>query len=440
MAFSEAIEKWGALRIDNPTRIGVVGNGAREHSLLAYMKELADARGEEFQGFALPGNGGTPDVATNIDVLPTEIDKVVNAVHDNGIQFVVIGPERPMAMGLTDALEESGIQVFGHRQDRMWLESSKSQALEFMIDNKIPHPDSRVITSIEQARALLEKGVSWGNIVVKDDGLREGKGVTVTKSQKEALKITEEILGAEGGIVVWQDELMGPEISMMGFVSNEMGFLLPAKDFKTLRANGQGPNTGGMGAYAPNEAMTAVKYEEFIEKFAIPTKKGMAKLGLHLTGEVYWGLMDTPEGLRLLEFNMRFGDPEIEVLLALFRGDLLKIMQDTRNGTLDSRDVISSHTQAAAGVFLASEGYPENPITGREITGIYEASQYADLYHGGTRREGQRLKTDGGRVILAVRAASSVDIAADRAYEAVDQIIFDGKQVNLGVGSEVLLP
>lgn len=446
MAVAELAEARNVSRIGRPSRVAVVGAGSREHAILDYAREFSDTKGHGTQLYALPGNPGTAEVAKNLDgVIPTDIDSVVRAVHDHGIEFVAIGPERPMAMGLTDALEEEGVEVFGHTQDRMWLEASKADAVKFMRSHGIPHPDSEIFTDPDAAELFMRHN-PWRRTVVKADGLTEGKGVSVPEadlSDEEAMEVSirearrmlsGEAFGEAGKRIVLQEQVEGVEASMIGFVSNEMGFLVPARDYKSLLEDGEGPNTGGMGAYAPNEIITHKIYDQFIERIAIPTQMGMKSEGQSLTGPVYFGLMITKDGPVVLEYNMRFGDPETAVQLALFRGDLLKVMQDTRNGILNSHDVYSNENRSAVGVFAVSEGYPVKPVTGREIKITDDARYYADIYQAGTKRSGDGLVTSGGRVILAVGTDVTRERAAEIAYKGIDGVKFEGKHVRTDIG------
>lgn len=446
MAIAELAEVGRESKIGRPARVGVVGAGSREHAILDYAREFSDTRGDGTQLYALPGNPGTAEVAKNLDgVIPTDIGSVVRAVRDNGIDFVAIGPERPMAMGLTDALEAEGVEVFGHMQDRMWLEASKANAVKFMRSNGIPHPDSEIFTDPDAAELFIRHN-PWRRTVVKADGLTEGKGVSVPESHlsdEDAMEVSirearrmlsGEAFGDAGKRIVLQEQVEGVEASMIGFVSIEMGFLVPARDYKSRDEDGKGPNTGGMGAYAPNEIITPEIYHQFMERIAIPTQLGMNSEGLPLTGPVYFGLMITKDGPVVLEYNMRFGDPETAVQMALFRGDLIQVMQDTRNGTLRSHDVHSNERRSAVGVFAVSEGYPVKPITGRGIEITDDARYYADIFHAGTKRTDEGLVTSGGRVILAVGEGVTRGRAAEDAYKGVDGVKFEGKHVRRDIG------
>lgn len=424
-----------APRIENPRRVLVVGGGAREHAMALKMPE-------GIKVFVAPGNGGTEDIATNVDVSATDIDGIVRTVRDNGIEFVVVGPERPLVNGLADAIEdEAGIQVFGHRQDRMFLEGSKIKAVNRMLEWGIPLPDSRIPRDYLEAEDLINHSL-WKRIVVKADGLTEGKGVVVTHSREEALDVSRRMMvdgafGDAGRKVVLQEMVYGIEASVIGFVANEVGLLVPARDYKPIGDNDQGPNTGGMGAYAPNEVLTPELLAEINEKIIEPTRLGMIAEGKSLTGPMFFGLMITKDGPLLLEYNQRFGDPETAVQLALLRADLLKAMQDTRNATLRASDIVSSSTQHAVAVVLASEGYPGTPIKGREITGLKEASKRAMILHAGTRRgESGRLLTNGGRVLISLAHGNTREQARRDAYEGADLIRFEGKQMRQDITAQ----
>ncbi len=426
-----------APRIANPRKFLVVGDGSREDAIARRI--LKDVPGADV--FVAPGNAGTQEIATNIDKAPTDINGLVNFVKDKKIQFVAVGPERPLAMGLADAIEEAGIQVFGHTQDRMFLEASKAGAVREMMDWGIPIPDSEIFTSAEEAEQFIIN-TSWGEIVVKADGLTEGKGVKVTKTKEEASEtvrrfIIEGQYGDAGRTVVLQRRVYGIEASVICFMSNQIGLLVPARDYKPLRDGDEGPNTGGIGVYAPNEIITSGLLEEITQRMFLPTQKGMIKKGKPIKGPVFFGTMITPDGPVLLEYNLRLGDPETGPQLELAEFNFPKAMQDTRNGTLNAEDIVSSG-DSVVGVYLISEGYPEKPVVGRQIHGLENAGgEGITILHGRTKREGNRIVTAGGRNILVMARRTNKPLARTAAYKAADRIYFEGVGSRRDIAAEL---
>lgn len=423
-----------APRIEHPRRVLVVGGHTREHLMALGI------RSPEVEVFVAPGNAGTEKFATNLPTDATDINKIVKDVLANNIEFVAVGPERPLVMGLADAIEEeAGIQVFGHKQDRMFLEASKAEGVRKARLWNIPIPDYRIFSDYEEAENFI-KNSPWGKLVIKADGLTEGKGVVLPDTFEEAVDALRKMMierkyKEAGDTVVIQERLYGVEASVIGFVSNEVGLLVPAKDYKTLYDGDVGPNTGGMGAYAPNEVITPQLLREIKEKIIEPTRMGMISEGKPLTGLMYFGLMITDDGPKLLEWNQRLGEPDSAPQLILAKFNLLKAMQDTRNETLSSKDIVSS-SNSAVGVYVASEGYPEKPIIDREIFGLEEAGREAIILHAGTRRDGTRTFTKGGRVALSVGTGPTLRAARGMAYRGANAIKFQGKQQRSDIAAE----
>jgi phosphoribosylamine---glycine ligase len=404
-------------------RVLVIGSGGREHALCWAIaaSPLTDAL------YCAPGNPGIAEQATCLPVAATDTNGIVALCRAERIDFVVIGPEAPLVAGLVDRLEAEGIAAFGPSARAAVIEGSKSFTKELCVRAGIPTARFRRFRDAAAARAYVrERGAP---IVVKADGLAAGKGVTVAASLDEAVAAIDDALvrgrfGEAGAELVIEDCLDGEEASFFALVDGETALpLTSAQDHKRVGDGDTGPNTGGMGAYAPAPSVTPALADAVMTRIIRPAVATMAAEGRPYKGVLYAGLMLTRDGPQLVEFNARFGDPECQVLLPLLKSDLLPALMAARDGVLRDFDLRWSEN-AALCVVLAAKGYPGEPVKGTEIRGLDRAASVdgVTIFHAGTRRVGGRLVADGGRVLDVVAVAPTIAEAQIRAYAAVDRI------------------
>lgn len=406
----------------------VVGSGSREHALtwaLSHSPSITDL-------WALPGNPGIASLAQTIDLSVGDVRGIADWAVDHAIDLVVVGPEAPLAAGLADLLIERGIPVFGPTRAAAELEWSKAFAKEFMRRHAIPTAPFGVFSDFDAAQNFVRE--SSYPLVIKADGLAAGKGVTICNSVTEAEEairaaLVDRVFGKAGDDVVIESFLDGDELSVIALVDGKrMVVLPPARDYKRLRDGGEGPNTGGMGSYAPVPDLAPGLLRQIQETILQPVVDGMLNEDRPFRGALYAGLMLTPAGPRVLEFNCRFGDPETQVLLPLLDCDLAVILLDCATGRLEI-DTLPIRPLAAVCVVLAARGYPERPRAGDVIVGVDEAiAQGTLVFQAGTALRDEALVTHGGRVLSVVGLDADLSDAAARAYAGVDHIRFEGKQ------------
>lgn len=320
-------------------KILIIGNGGREHALGWKVKQSPNNP----ELYFAPGNGGTGQIGRNIDSGQLDIDRLLRFSADNGINFTVVGPEAPLAKGIGDVFRENNLPIFAPTEKAARLETSKSWAIDFMVRHNIPHPKSVVITDPHVAIRFFDKPV-WNDIVIKANGLAAGKGVFLPNSKEDAMSAIRRIMIDKefdnGSKVIIQERLRGREMSLLAFTDGKAIVpLLPAQDYKRLQDGDKGPNTGGMGAFAP-VPMSAQLYEQVYDTILRPTVDGIREEGNIFQGVLYAGLMLTADGPKVLEFNVRFGDPETQVLMMLLQSDLLTALKNTTEGKLNRRDII----------------------------------------------------------------------------------------------------
>lgn len=421
-------------------RVLVVGSGAREHSLCVGLR----ASPEVTEVLCAPGNAGIARVATVRAVAVTDLDGLAALAVSEHVDLVVVGPELPLVSGLADRLSSAGVACFGPTAAAARLEGSKGFAKDFMARHAIPTAAYARFESFEDAASYV-RAVPY-RVVVKADGLAAGKGVIVCDSVEEAvegldLALRRGTFGAAGRSVVVEERLTGPEVSLHVVSDGERYAVLgAAQDHKRLRDGDRGPNTGGMGAYSPVPAFSPELEGRVVREVVEPTLRGIALEGAPFRGVLFVGLMIDASGEpRVLEYNVRFGDPECAVLLARVDGDVAAWMLGAARGQLDVESVRLRHG-AALGVVIAAEGYPEAPVRGVPIAGIDAAERIegAQVYHAGTARVDDQWVTDGGRVLLVTAAMETLPEAARAAYAAVDQISFKGAQVRRDIGWRAL--
>jgi len=406
-------------------KILVIGSGAREHAL---VHSLAKDEGTEI--FCAPGNAGIALEVTTFPLVATDSAQAVALATKLAADLVVIGPEAPLVAGVADALREAGFVVFGPSGKAAQLEGSKAFAKDVMIAAGVPTALSFTCHTEEQVRkALTEFGAPY---VVKDDGLAAGKGVVVTDDFAEALEHAMAcITGRSEGAVVIEEYLAGPEVSLFGVTDGKnVRALSPAQDFKRALDNDEGPNTGGMGAYSPLDWAPANLVNETIQSVLQPTIDEMAKRGTPFSGLLYAGLALTANGIKVIEFNVRFGDPETQVVLSRLKSPLSQLLFAAANGTLAQLPQLQWSDEAAITVVLAAQGYPQDPVSGAVISGLEQVQETdAFIYHAGTKAiDSGQIVVGGGRVLCVTGTGANLADARSAVYSAVNKIEFSGSQ------------
>ncbi len=405
----------------------VVGAGGREHALCWKLNNSANVE----RIFAAPGNGGTAREATNVAVKDDDIAGLIALAKAEKVGLVVVGPEAPLVLGLTDALAAEGIPCFGPSAFAAQLEGSKAFAKNVMRAAGVPTADFAVFDEPGAARAYIRQ--QGAPLVVKADGLAAGKGVVVAKTVDEALAAIDDMMvkrsfGAAGARVVVEAALVGEEASFLAFCDGENFALLPsAQDHKAVGEGDTGPNTGGMGAYSPAPVLPESKYAETAELCIRPILRHLAAAGHPFKGVLYAGLMFTARGPMVLEYNVRFGDPECQPLLMRLDADLLEIMFACAEGRL-TPDMVQVKPETAICVVMAAPGYPGSYPKGMEIFGLDEADTLpgVKVFQAGTKAQGGKTVTSGGRVLGVTALGAGLREAKDLAYQAVAKVRFDG--------------
>jgi phosphoribosylamine--glycine ligase len=414
----------------------VIGSGGREHALA--WKVAQSPRLTKL--YIAPGNGGTDACGENVPMDVGEHETVLQFCVEKRIELVIVGPEVPLADGLVDSLSEGGIRCFGPKQAAAQIEASKVFAKDFMARHHIPTARYATFTQLDEAVCYLES-VDYP-VVIKASGLAAGKGVILPDTMEEAKSTLEDILigktfGDAGSEVVIEERMSGQEVSLMAFTDGTTIVpMLPAQDHKRLLDGDEGPNTGGMGAYAPAPIFTADMMNEVMESILKPTVNGLRDEGTPFVGVLYAGLMLTPNGIRTLEFNCRFGDPETQVVLPLLETDLIEIAEACVDGRLREMD-IRWKKGAAVCVVLASKGYPEKPEKGQVVL-FSELPEDMICFHAGTKQNGTEVLTSGGRVFGLTAWAESIASAVKKVYANIDKVTFDGIQYRKDIAHRAL--
>ncbi len=422
-------------------RVAVIGSGGREHALIKKIRQ-SPACGAVF---ALPGNGGIAADATCVPIAATDVAAVVAWCAQNAMDYVVVAPDDPLALGMVDALAEAGIPAFGPAAAAARIEASKVFAKNLMRRYGIPTAKYECFNNANAAINYI-KSENRYPVVVKADGLALGKGVLICEDQAEAEAAVRAILeenrfGRSGAQVVVEEYLTGPEVSVLALCDGErLAPLASSMDHKRAFDGDKGPNTGGMGTVAPNPHYTQAMHKRCMDEILMPTLRAMAAEGAPFKGCLYFGLMLTPSGPKVIEYNCRFGDPEAQVVLPLLDGDLLELMRACTEGRLNPERVRVAKG-AAACVVMASGGYPEQYATGFAIEGLAAAQSQPDVtvYHAGTRlAQDGTVQTAGGRVLGVAAAGPNLQTALSRAYAAVDAIHFEGAFYRKDIGKTLL--
>ncbi len=414
-------------------KVLVIGSGGREHAIAWSLKKSPQVT----ELYALPGNPGMAALGTCVPGSVEDLDGILAFVEEKDIDLTVIGPEVPLCMGLADLLEDHGHRVFGPRKAAAQLEGSKAFSKDFMVRHGIPTAKYKEVTNLEDAYAAL-KDFTYP-VVVKADGLAAGKGVVIAedeKTAKETLKemLSGEILGGAGSKVVLEEFLTGFECSLLCFTDGKTIVpMVSAKDHKQIYDNNKGPNTGGMGTVSPNPFLPAGMEETFQKDILDPFVKGLQEDGLDFRGVIFIGLMIENGKAKVLEFNVRFGDPETQVILMRLDSDLYDIMNAVATSTLDQVEVKWKDEQVTC-VVLASGGYPGSYEKGKVITGLDDLPDDIVVFHAGTAMKDGQLVTNGGRVLNVCAAGKNLEETRDKVYKAIEKIHFDGMYCRKDIG------
>ncbi len=412
----------------------VVGGGGREHAI---CWKLAQSPAVE-KLFCAPGNGGIAALAECVPISATDVEGITAWAVEHRMDFVVVAPDDPLALGLVDRLEAAGIPAFGPRKNAAIIEASKIFSKNLMKKYHIPTAAYETFTDMEAALAYVE--AQGAPIVVKADGLALGKGVVVAQTVEEAKEavramMSGEKFGAAGTKLVIEECMTGPEVTVLAFCDGETLVPMPSsQDHKRAFDGDQGPNTGGMGAFSPSPYYTQEVARRCREEIFLPTVAALWAEGRPFQGVLYFGLMLTPSGPKVVEYNARFGDPECQAVLSLLDSDLMDIFQACRNGTLGTAD-IRWKKGASCCLVLASGGYPGAYAKGLPISGLEEAGQSAVVFHAGTRRdEDGSVRTNGGRVLGVTAVGDSLEEAVSGAYAAAGHISFEHMHFRRDIG------
>jgi phosphoribosylamine--glycine ligase len=410
-------------------KVLVVGSGAREHALASRIARSTLVE----RVLCAPGNGGTAAIGENIAVDAEDVAAVVRAAKAHAVDLVVVGPEGPLVLGLVDALADAGILAFGPNKGAARLEGSKAFSKAFMRRHGVPTADAMVFGDAEAAAAHVR--AAGRPFVVKADGLAAGKGVIVADSVEETIAAIDRLMrarefGAAGDTVLLEERLLGEEVSFHVVLDGERGVALAAaQDHKRLLDGDLGPNTGGMGAYSPPPVVTSAVERKILDKVVQPTLAGLRAEGIFYRGALFIGLMIAGGEPFVIEYNTRFGDPEAEVLMARYAGDVLPLLLAAARGNL--RDFrVQWDAPAAICVVLASPGYPGSSVKGLPISGLEAAARVTgvEVFHAGTHREGDALVTTGGRALAVTAQGVDIDAAVKKAYAAVGCVELEGMQ------------
>ena len=416
-------------------KIMVVGGGGREHTIIKKLKENKTIT----EIFALPGNGGMAKDATCVNIGATDLDGIVNFAKETGIDYAVVAPDDPLVLGCVDRLNEIGIPCFGPDAKAAIIEGSKAFSKDLMKKYNIPTATYEIFTDIDKALEYVKTAPI--PTVIKADGLALGKGVIIAQSREEAVEAVTDMManakfGKSGSTVVVEEFLTGPEVSVLAFTDGKVVKpMVSSMDHKRAGDNDTGLNTGGMGTIAPNPYYTEDVAKECMDTIFLPTINAMNAEGRSFKGCLYFGLMLTPNGPKVIEYNCRFGDPETQVVLPLMESDLLTVMQATTNGTLADTEVKFSDKHACC-VVTASAGYPESYQKGFEITFTEEAEEHT--YVAGAKLENGKLVTSGGRVTGTTAVADTLADAIKEAYRIADGVKFENAYRRSDIGQRGL--
>lgn len=414
-------------------KILVVGGGGREHAICWKLSKEKNVE----KIYCAPGNAGIANVAECVNIGDTNIEELLKFAKENEIGLTIVGPEVPLVMGIVDEFEKEGLRVFGPNKKCAQLEGSKAFSKEFMIKHNIPTAKYKEYTNLEEAISEID---SFGYpVVIKADGLAAGKGVVIPENREDAIATLKEMMsdkkfGAAGDKIVIEEFLKGIETSILAFVDNDT--IVPmasAKDHKKVNNYEQGPNTGGMGTFSPSEIYTEELANKVKETVLKKTLEGFKKDGLNFKGILFVGLMITEDGEKVLEYNVRFGDPETQSVLFRLETDLHEIMEAILDNKLKDIEINYSDDEAVC-VMLTSGGYPDSYEKGKIITGLENLDDDIVVFHSGTKMFDGNLVTNGGRVIGITAKSTRVKDAAEKVYENIKKINFEGMHYRTDIG------
>ncbi len=420
-------------------RVLIVGSGGRENSIAWALSKNQSIK----QIYVFPGNGGTANFEKCIclNIKSEDEKKIINECQRLQIDLVIIGPEVPLAKGLADKMREAGLTVFGPGKDGAQLEASKDWSKALMIENNIPTAKYWSAGSKTEALEILQQFNR--PLVIKADGLAAGKGVTVCETIEQSKEAIEEVFsgkfGSAGNKIILEEKIEGPEVSIFALCDGEKLIVLPpAQDHKRLLEDDNGPNTGGMGAYAPALLVNQKDLEELTELVLKPTLKGLKKKNIKYIGVIYAGLMLTSSGPKVIEFNCRFGDPECQALMPLMGEEFASVLFACARGELENAPKLSFNTNCSVCIVAASKGYPENPQKGEKISIEVDSNSSLQVFHAGTTIDKfDNIITSGGRVLSIVAQGESFDKAFALAYSNIEKIDFDGMHFRRDIGYQV---
>ena len=422
-------------------KVLVVGNGGREHALVWKIRQSPLVT----EVYCAPGNAGMEGLADCVPIDTSNIVEVADFAQTIKADLTVVGPELPMVLGIGDEFRRRGLTVMSPSREAAEIEGSKAFAREFMVRHKIPSPRYEVCGSLEEAEAFVAKAPFGFPIVIKADGLAQGKGTVVAEDAAEAKKaiahmMTDKKLGSAGLKLVMEEFLPGEEVSFLVLSDGSRVVpLVSVQDHKRALEDDKGPMTGGMGTVSPATNMSLDMHKQVMQEVVLPTISGLAAEGRRFQGVLFVGLMITDAGPRVLEFNARFGDPETQVIMARMRSDIVPILQQVAEGQLKDTKIEWAKEPAVC-VVLTAKGYPDAIETGQEIRGLRSLDGESDVvvYHAATKKENGKVVTVGGRVLGVTALGANLDAAVTRAYEAVGRISFDGMQYRRDIGKRAL--
>ena len=418
-------------------KILVIGSGAREHALVWKLRQNPQA-----EIYVAPGNAGTEEIAHNLNIGVNNLELLADAAEKFKIDLTVVGPEAPLASGITDLFRKRGMAVLGPSRAAAQIESSKAFSRKLMEKYGIPCAQGTIFSSFEEARKYVLRHPF--PVVIKADGLAAGKGVIIVNSPGEALEalsniMIKRIFGAAGDKVIIEECLSGKEVSLISFTDGKLIVpMVPACDYKRVFDNDHGPNTGGMGSYSPPGFFDNKLFDITRKTILEPTVKAMTQENIPYQGVLYTGIMLTTAGPRVLEYNARFGDPETQVILPRLKTDLASIFSALVNGTLNQIDIQWSN-DICVGVVMASSGYPGNYKTGIPITGLNKIDKDINVFHAGTKNEGNRIVTSGGRVLTVTATGKNMTEVRDKVYSSISRIQFSGCQYRKDIAAREIL-
>jgi phosphoribosylamine--glycine ligase len=420
-------------------KVLILGSGAREHALawkISQSKHVTEL-------WACPGNAGMAQLATCVDINVSDIDRLISFAKENNIGLTVVGPEVPLVKGIVDKFEKEGLKIFGPHALAARLEASKVFAKQIMLKAGVPTASCEIFDDAKQAKDYINR--KGAPLVIKADGLAQGKGVIVAKTKEEALSaitsiMEDKIFGDSGNQVIIEECLMGEEASILVLCDGKNFIpLVSSQDHKRIFDNDQGPNTGGMGAYSPAPVVSSELMKLILKIVIKPVVKEMIKIGCPYKGVLYAGIMMTQEGPKVLEFNVRFGDPETQAILPRLKDDLVQVMLAVIDGQLKNKRLHWLRHNCVC-VVVSSKGYPGDYEKGKEIIGLDEFKDKKDVFvfHAGTKLSEAKLLTTGGRVLGVTALGKNIQEAIRKAYEAIDKIKFDGMHFRRDIGARAL--